>query len=608
MRPLVLCFVILLLVAGSLAGENTMPVSEIEPGMRGVGKTVFAGNDIETFEFEVLDILPNFRSKRDLILVKLIGEQVSHTNVVAGMSGSPMYIDGKLIGALAYRMGLFLKEPIAGITPIAQMLEILEREKVRKQELALNRGTNWDYVDMAVGAAAPSLEKLIPERLKQRRAERQSDIAPLETPLLFSGFEPGALELAEKIFSHHGFEVQHGGGSSISTEATNAKPFEPGAAYSVVVVDGDLGLQATGTVTYVDGEQVIGMGHPFMNGGAVGLPMGHAKILTTISSYMASTKLSAMTQIVGTVHQDRSTGVMGVNGEEPRMLPFRLSLTSPVMERVEFNFRIAEDRSLHSLTPLIFSIVLTNALESARLTSSGQTLKLDGKVNLKGYDPILLDNYYAGGAPASFTTDATEAASEIAAIIGALLSNTYEQPEIESIELHFESLPKRRIASVEKVVVDRTTVEPGDAVTVTAYVKEYQGEQHKYSQILTIPAHLQGRRINIFAGSGDTLTRLETRSAPHKYRPQSFEHLMNLLKNRKRNNLVFFQVRLPDLGVTWEGSELPGLPPSILSIMRSQKASGALAAVRDRVVAEDQVETNYSVSGGKTVWLKVEQK
>lgn len=584
-----------------------MPVSEIKPGMRGVGKTVFSGGEIETFEFEVLDILPNFRSKRDLILVKLTGDKVQYTNVVAGMSGSPMYIDDKLVGALAYRMGIFLKDPIAGITPIEQMFEVFEREKVRSEELASNRGINWDHVDMAVGVKDIRLENFIPPYF-HRSGAASSSVVPLELPLLCSGFEPAAVELSARIFAGLGFEIRHGGGTVATEEGIDVGPLQPGSAYSVVLVDGDLGLQATGTVTYVDGARVIGMGHPFLNSGAVGLPMGKAKILTTISSMMASTKMSALTEIVGTVHQDRTTGVMGISGELPQMIPFHLSLISEAAPPVDFNFRIAEDRSLHSITPLVFSIILTNALESARLSASSQTLELEGQINLKGREPIPVKNYFAGSSPVTFLTDAVEAAGEVSAIIGALLSNNFEPPEIESVDLRFEALHQKYFAFVERLVVDQTAVKPGDEITVTAYLKEYQGERHKVSQTLKLPQNIQGRRINVFAGSGTTLTRLEVRTSPQKFRPKTFQQLIELLHNRRKNNFVFFQVRLPDKGILVEGEELPGLPPSILSVMRSQKSSGNLATLRDRVLVEEQVETHYSVSGGKTVWLKIEPK
>ena len=587
-----------------------MPVSAISPGMHGVGKTVFAGSEIEEFEFVVLDIIPNFRSKRDLILVQLLGEKVEHTNVVAGMSGSPMYIEGKLIGALSYRLGIFNKDAIAGITPIAQMLEILETEQVRPDELAANRGFNPDFGDMAVGAKPARVADLVPSTMRATSiaSNRPWEFIPLETPLIFSGFANSAMTWSSKLFSRLGMVPAQGGSIGASEEEPDLGSLEPGSAYSVVLVDGDFTLQATGTVTYVDRNRVIGMGHPFLNSGAVALPMGKAKILTTISSLMASTKMAALTGISGTVHQDRTTGVMGVSGEPPKMIPFTINLKKQFGTEAHFSFRVADDRSLYSLTPLLTGLVISNAIESARLGRSNQTLKLEGRINLAGHDAIPIQNYYAGGTPTAFLTDAVEANAEVGAMLGAILANNFETPEIESVELNFEALPKKYLALVERVEIDRSRVKPGDKVTVTAYLKEYQGEPHVVRHEFIIPKTIHARRISIYAGGGSTLTRLEAQASPQRFRPKNFSNLLKLLKERRRNNSVFFQMLLPDKGISIEGDELPGLPPSVLSVIRSQKSSGGVVTLRNRVIAEESIQTDYSVAGGRSVWLRVEQK
>lgn len=609
MKKIILILLVCFAVQSAISSVPTMSVKEIQPGMKGVGRTIFAGDTIEEFEFEVLEIIPNFRAKRELILVKLVGEKVEHTNVVAGMSGSPMYIDGKLIGALSYRMGIFLKDPIAGITPIDQMFEILDHEKNRPQELALNTGKNFDFVDMAVGIKPVTYQALIPPQFEHiaRANQVSSKIRPISLPLIFSGFSRSALTISEQIFSGSGFELFQGGGAAVSEEVLSGELLEPGSAYAVVLVDGDYGLQATGTVTYVDGKNVIGMGHPFLNYGAVGLPMAKVKILTTISSLMASTKISALTHIVGTVHQDRTTGVMGVLGETPKMIPFNLSFTSEVEPLQEFKFRVAEERSLHSLTPLIFAIILNNALESARLSVTSQTLKLDGKINLKDHGAIPLKNYYAG-ASSSFVTDAIQATGEVAAVLGSLLSNSFEQPEIESVDLKFEVLHKKHLVFVDRFEVNKTSVKPGDVVTLTVYLKEYQGEEYIVQHSVKIPDGIRAKRVNIYAGSGATLTQLEARTSPQKFRPKNFKHLLELINNRRKNNYVFFQLRLPDKGIQLEGKEFPGLPPSILSVMKSQKSVGSMNALRDRVLLEEKIQTDYAVTGGKSIWLKIELK
>ena len=602
----VLC--VILFVSAGRTQEKMMPVSDIRTGMMGIGKTVFSGTKIEDFDFKVIDIIKNFKPRRDLILVQLVGEHVEHTGVVAGMSGSPMYIDGKLIGALSYRMGLFQKEPIAGVTPIAQMMEIFAREKSRPEELAAARGLNEDLMDMAVGARDFDLQALLPPQFKTTtRSASKASLVPLEIPFFFSGFESNFLDLSTGLFERMGLTVQQSGGTETSVNQLMPSTLKPGSAYSVVIVDGDLGIQATGTVTYTNGSQVLGMGHPFLNSGAMGLPMGEAKIVTTLSSSMASTKMANLTNIVGTIHQDRTTGVMGVTGEAPAMIPVNLRYSSKFQEPGEFRFRVAEDRSVRSLTPLIFNIVLTSALESARLSVGDQTLTLNGKINLQGDKAIDLNNYYAGSKPSDFLTDGVQVAGDVASTLGALLVNNFEIPKITSVDLNFQALPKKKLAIVERMRLDKTVVRPGDNLTITVFLQEYQGEMHRVKRTIKLPENLNAGRISLYVGSGSSLTHLEARTTPQKFKPQNFNQLLNLLNNRRKNNFVFFQLRARDKGILVSGEELPNLPPSILSVMQAQKASGSVLTLRDRVLSEEKQQVDFAVSGGRTVWLKVDK-
>ncbi|MFQ6114468.1 MAG: hypothetical protein ACE5NG_10360, partial [bacterium] len=430
----------------------------------------------------------------------------------------------------------------------------------------------------------------------------------LKLPLIFSGFENSVIELSAQILDGLGFEMLQSGGTISTSQERNRVQLEPGSAFSVVLVDGDFGIQATGTVTYTDGDRILGMGHPVFNSGAVGLPMGRAKIITTISSLMASTKISAQTDIVGTLHQDRTTGILGVSGEVPKLIPVHMMFNSEFQKPVDFNFRIAEDRSIHSLTPLIFRIVLFNAIESARLSSGDQTLLLEGQIKLKGKQNIVLKNFFAGGLPATLVTDAVEATGELSAILGSLLSNNFELPKIQSIDLNFTSLHKKNLATVQRVEIDKSVVKPGDEITLAVTLKEYQGQEQRIEHTLEIPKETTSKRVSIFVGSGSSLTQVEYRSTPQKFKPHNFNQLVELLRKRRKNNFLFFQIRVRDKGVLIKGEEFPDLPPSIRAVMNSQKSSGNVLALKDRILLEQSIQVDYSISGGRTVWLKVEPK
>lgn len=598
-------------VPSGWAQQKFMPLDEITPGMRGVARTVFAGSDVQEFELEIINILPNFSAKRDLILARLIGDTVEKTGVVAGMSGSPVYVDGRLIGAISYSMGVFLKEPIAGITPIEQMTEIYEREKVWNQEMAYGRGFNPNFLDMAMGVKALDWQHFIPpglQRLRERRAA-PGWIQPLSVPLIFSGFLPEMVRFAGDLFDGLGFEIMQGGGvTGTSNPETDFADLQPGSAFSLVLVDGDFGLQATGTVTHRDGGRILGMGHPVFDNGAVDLPLGKARVITTVPSLMFSTKITALSEVVGTIHQDRTTGLLGILGEEPGMIPVYLTYRSEFQSPVQYSFRLADDRSIYSFTPLILRIVLGNALRSARLAAADQTLRLDGKIVLENHEDITLENYYAGGLPETFLTDALEATGDLAAVLGALLSNEFEVPRIEAIKLNFHALPKKRLATIQRVEVEKTVVQPGDELSIRAVLKEYQGEEVFIDRTLKIPETVSSKVVTVFVGSGDTLTQLERRTKPQKFKPNTFQQLIELLDQRPKKNELYVQLYVRDSGLMVETEELPTLPPSVLSVMNTRRATGDIVALRSRVLVEDKTQLDYSVLGGKTVRLRVKPK
>jgi hypothetical protein len=232
---------------------------------------------------------------------------------------------------------------------------------------------------------------------------------------------------------------------------------------------------------------------------------------------------------------------------------------------------------------------------------------LDGNIHLKDNRVIPLQNYYAGTTPKKFVTDAVEAVGEIAAVLGTLLSNDFESPQIESVDLKFTILHKKYLADINRVEIDHTIVRPGDKLNVNVYIKEFQGAEHKVSHTIQVPESVDARRLSLIVGSSGTVTRLEYRTSPQKYRPNNFEQLLDILNSRRKNNYIFFQLRSRNRGVIAQGQELPELPPSILNVMNAQRSSGTVQNLRERVLYEDSVKVDYSVSGGKALFVTVNE-
>lgn len=587
-----------------------MPVEEVQPGMIGVAKTVFTGTQIEEFQVEVLDIMKNFFPKRDVILVRLLGDDLEHMGVVAGMSGSPVYIDGRLVGAIAYRFGQFPKDPIAGVTPIENMLEVAARDRYRSLEMAAASNGESDYMSVALGFKAPTWEVFVPADLRTKREDLTgSGLRPMETPLLFGGFDASVLSNCSSLLGDLGFQVmQTATGSAAEGDPI---PIEPGGAVSGVILDGDMSISATGTITYRDGDRILGFGHYLFNNGAVDIPMGQARILTTLSSYMSSNKMAVTTNVIGTIHQDRSTAIMGVIGQEPEMFPVKVAYRSPMGGEEDFHFRVSGERSINSLTPLFLRVALLNALESARLSAGAQSTIVRGHIRLKQYGEVSLDNFYAGQTFSSFVgflNDALQSTGEVAATLGSLMLNNYEIPQVESMDLEFTTVPGQQRATVEKVWYDKNEVEPGDSLTLKIFLQRFQGGQEVVTRRIKIPESVTSRYVSILVGGGSSIQQWERRLAPGKYDPQSFQQIVALLNDRRRNDRLYVQVQEFDQGAMVDGHELPALPTSVLAVMNSQKTAGSVTSMRYRLLAEDTIAVNYAVADSRTLRIKVSKE
>src|SRR6266581_4771635 len=321
----VLCCFVSLLAANA---ENSKPVptiavSQIHAGMKGVAYTVFQGVKPEAMDVEVLGILRNANGpKGDIILVRLGGAKAQYTGVVAGMSGSPVYLDGKLAGALAFRIGEFSKEPIAGVTPIADMLEINALDRSPAEEAAARPSVNGVVGNIAGKTASPG------DGPSQPGSEGTQGFAnylkPIETPLVFNGFSEDAVHRFASQFASAGIVPVMGAGSV--SDAKQPEPLEPGSAVSAVLVRGDMDIEATCTVTYIDPQHLLACGHPLLQFGAVDLPMNKAQVLATLPSPLNAFKIVNTTERAGVFVQDRHTGILGVFGRQPDMIPVTLTI------------------------------------------------------------------------------------------------------------------------------------------------------------------------------------------------------------------------------------------------------------------------------------------
>lgn len=582
--------------------QDVFPVADLKPGMIAVSKTVFQGDKIEEFEVEIVDVMKNFYPNRDVIIVRLKGEKATFAGPTRGMSGSPVYIDGKILGALAYGFTEFPKDPIMGVTPISEMLEIIEKEELRPIELidSGNIELMERYLEMANGLLPLTWENFKPaSRMASRMNMSQQPLT-----ITMGGFSSEAMETAGRVFAPLGMQVVRG--ATMSDDDIGGE-LVPGAPVSAVIVGGDYNISASGTVTYRSGNKVLAFGHPFFDNGPVEFPMARARVLATLSSSYSSSKMFLTGKIVGTLKQDRTTGVFGEIGPVPRMTEIALKLTTVNGERHAFNFTLSQEKTISSLSPLYLRIALINALKSARLVQGFNTLRLKGYVETEGGDRLELENLFPGYQPLpifSFLNPVLHSTGEIAAKMAALANNPYKSVRFRKMELNFESIAGRKSATLRKVWVNKTTFEPGDSIQITCRIKPHHGEARNETISIRIPETTSERRLAVIVGGAGALAKYERRVNPAKYRAPNYDVLLDRLKSYRRNDQLYIQVRAQDRGVMLDGKELNSLPPSVYAVMATPNKVASAMPTRSRVVLETAVPQQFMIEGVLAVMLE----
>src|SRR5713101_3636642 len=478
---------------------DIMPLDQIHEGMKGTALTVFQGVKPESMDVEVLGVMHNVNGpKGDIILVRLHGTKPEYTGVVAGMSGSPVYFDGKLAGALAFRIGEFSKEPIAGVTPIEEMLEInaLDRRPALAPEPANRPAANSPNQSGTTQTASPDENTALPVQ------NYGNYLKPIDTPLVFNGFSNETLQRYASQFAAAGIVPVMGIGSA--SDRKQPEPIEPGSAVSAVLVRGDMDIAATCTVTYVDPQRLLACGHPLFQFGEVDLPMTKAAVLATLASPLNAFKIVNTTETVGAFVQDRQNGIMGVPGRESKMIPVTMAMHSgPGTATKEFHYEVLNNARL---SPLAMMATVFNALHGTNEYGEDITYRMNGVLSVKGYPDVSLRNMFApqdNGQPA-----AALAAATIGDRFGRIYSNAYDTPDVQGVKLDFDLVRERRSARLEASRTDMTEARPGDQIVVETVIRPYRGERLVRQIPIRIPTSTSKGTLRILVSDGDTLDRM----------------------------------------------------------------------------------------------------
>ena len=593
-RPTRLLLAIVVAILCAVVTENlraqsneTLPLEQVRPGMQGYAYTIFAGDQVEKFDLEVIGVMPNFLGPRQsIILVQLKGPKVERTGVVAGMSGSPVYLDGKLAGALSLKLGIFTKDPIAGVTPIADVV----------------------HPPAQAGAPSPSAQQLgvpldasaLPSSNAGLRAAfpSGSSLEPIETPLVFSGFQPATLQQFAPQIQNYGFVAAQGGTASPRAEDAH---LVPGDMAGMVLVQGDASINSACTVTAVQADRVFLCGHPFLNLGDVQLPMARSRVLTTLSSDLASTKIVNVGGSIGTITGDHLTAVTGKLGPPPAMVPLDLTVKTAAGEK-SLHFDLVNHPKL---TPLLVAITTFNGLTQNAIYGEGTTLHLSGEIGLKGHAPVQLENTYAPGD--SLIPDGLPIALSVQNVFTRLFANTYEVPSVERIALRVESVPGRQSFTIDSAWLEKGEAAPGETLRVRVLLHPYRGAARVEQTTLHVPDHVaRGTTLRILVTDGDMLNRASRGFGfGSSGGAVGLDQLIALLNRERRNDHLYVGLFVPSPTILWEDKELPNVPLSQIYVIDGRPAPGSVQVLRESLASEASLPLGGPVSGVISLNLQI---
>ena len=586
------------------AKAQFFPLSELKEGMRGTAWTVFRGNQPEEFNVEILGVVPGaIGPKQDMIVGRLSGGQADRTSVFAGMSGSPVYIDGKLVGAISYSFP-FSKEPICGITPIEQMLAIFEKnqnlqpkpKQPRAVSFAELSTTTWQPNFPKNAAVTSSLLAGVNANSPLMAMVGQS-FQPIATPIAFSGFSQETLNLfAPQLVAVGLLPVSAAGGAARITplKEANEKTLLGGTSVSMQLTRGDYSLAASGTVTFRDGEKIYAFGHPFLNLGSSDLPMSESHVITVIPNLNNSFKLAVPDSLVGSMTQDRATGVFGNLGQSPKMIPVKLNLQTSRNQQETLNFEVAKDTFL---TPLLLNIAIYNAIIANERGLGETTVEIQGEIKLKGQSPIKLERRFDGANASQF------AALSVVLPVNTLLQSRFDGVEISEVNLTITSLDGSNSATLERIAVDRAEVKAGETFEVQAFVRTDTGKFFSQKIPVTIPADTPAGTLSVTVGDGGSL---QANAASKQFVPKDLSELVKTINQLRKNDRLYVQTNRVTNGAIIGANELPNLPPSMLATLNNDRTAGGFKPTLLTILTEQEIPpAEFLISGQQVLTIEV---
>jgi hypothetical protein len=582
------------------AATPILKVADVKPGMQGKALTVFSGAEPEEVPIEVLGVLNNALGPRQHLILAKMGGKAVRTNVAGGMSGSPVYIDGKLVGAIGFRMSVFSPDAICGITPIEQMLEIDDFDQSRPADARVP--------DQSPEKAAVS----VPGELMRNVSAGGTHglfLTPIETPITFSGFHEATLHEFSPFFRQNGIAMAQGGASASLQTAKLAPGWQnalkPGEAVSGVLVSGDMSMTVMGTVTYNDGEKVLAFGHPFLKLGPVSMPMARSEVVMTLASAFQPNKFGNATEIVGTFRQDRQSGVLGRLGEESEMIPVKLKIRTfgdgdVLVKEKDLKFQVFVQQRW---TPFLMMVTLFNGVSGLNDFADESTYRLSGDVELEGDQKISLSTMFAPSEMPIPTPMLL--AGWWGEKFNRLFLNAVQTPKLKSVNATLDLLPQRRIATIESAWLADSEVEPGAEVPLKVYLRPYRGDRIEKQVTVKIPAGAPKGSYRILVSDADTLNRVQTVAAGAN-RFIDLPQTVSVLNQERTNTRMYVSLVQARPTVYYDDKTMPSLPGSVANVMQNGRAgSRAFVTSPESLMEQMALPFDMQISGSASLRIAV---
>jgi len=597
-RVFLLLFIICFVLRSVESSVPILPLDQVKVGMKGKGRSVFKGSQVEEFDVEIIGILKDLGPKRSIILAKLKGGILDDTGVISGMSGSPVYVDGKLIGAIAYSFGTFIKEPIAGITPIGEMISISEEK---------TQGPSFSpRIPIKKHLSLDDLFELNKEFFhpKSTYFSEGKALKPLSVPLVFSGFSSRAFEQSKPFFSKLGFEPVRSASSGQSFEKISPPDLtlKEGGPVAIQLVSGDMNMSAVGTVTRIDGSSVLAFGHSVYNLGAVEYAMTQAKVITVVPSLMSSFKLAVSGSLVGKFSQDRVSGLLGELGKIPRLIPVNIRIMDSDEEIKEFKIKVVNDKIL---TPVLINVSLGSILTTEERAIGDLSLGLLGNIYLENGMSIRLEDLFSG----QFDSSVINLSGLLAAVVFFLSNNEFEELGIHRIDLGIRAFEEVKFSYLEKVWLDRYEASPGESVNVKIDYRTFRGEVLHEEGNIQVPNLPAGSEFQLIVADAASMAKIEmSQYRTTAFIPRSLSQLIRMLSNLRKNNRIYIKVIASKPGIFLKGEEMPNLPPSMKSMFASPRAAAsAPTELNKSTLMEYQLPIPYVFRGEAVIPIKIKK-